>query len=357
MAGDYLTNPVVDLTGLQGSWDFDIKWNERQQLPQAGTDAISIFDALDKQLGLKLELQKVAAPVIVVDSVNRKPTDNSPEVMQILPPSPPAEFEVADIKLSMPDTKPYGRIQRGGRLELRGFTLKMLIGFAWEIDPDAEGMIAGVPKAVDSTRFDILAKAATAVSGHANDVQVDIDVLNLMLRALLIDRFKLATHYEDRPVSAYTLLSVKPRLAKADPTTRTGCKEAPTVAKDPRDSNPTRSRLVTCQNITMSQFAEQLHGFARGYIHNPVVDATGLDGAWDFTLSFSTAGFLQGSGRVGRGGDAGQPSGDAPTASDPSGGLSLFDAVKTQLGLRLEMQKRPMPVLVIDHVEERPTDN
>jgi uncharacterized protein (TIGR03435 family) len=107
----------------------------------------------------------------------------------------------------------------------------------------------------------------------------------------------------------------------------------------------------------MSQFAEQLQGFARGYIHNPVVDATGLDGAWDFTLSFSTAGFLQGSGRVGRGGDAGQPAADAPTASDPSGGLSLFDAVKTQLGLRLEMQKRPMPVLVIDHVEERPTDN
>ncbi len=42
------------------------------------------------------------------------------------------------------------------------------------------------------------------------------------------------------------------------------------------------------------------------------------------------------------------------TASDPSGALSLYDAVNKQLGLKLEQQKRPMPVLVIDHVEEKP---
>jgi uncharacterized protein (TIGR03435 family) len=37
--------------------------------------------------------------------------------------------------------------------------------------------------------------------------------------------------------------------------------------------------------------------------------------------------------------------------------LSLFDAVNKQLGLKLEMRKRPMPVLVIDRIEEKPTDN
>jgi uncharacterized protein (TIGR03435 family) len=42
---------------------------------------------------------------------------------------------------------------------------------------------------------------------------------------------------------------------------------------------------------------------------------------------------------------------------DPNGAISLFDAVNKQLGLKLEMQKRPVPVLVIDHVEEKPTDN
>jgi uncharacterized protein (TIGR03435 family) len=51
------------------------------------------------------------------------------------------------------------------------------------------------------------------------------------------------------------------------------------------------------------------------------------------------------------------PPGGAPAAADPTGGLSLLDAVNKQLGLKLEMHKRPMPVLVIDHVEEKPTDD
>jgi uncharacterized protein (TIGR03435 family) len=46
------------------------------------------------------------------------------------------------------------------------------------------------------------------------------------------------------------------------------------------------------------------------------------------------------------------------TASDPiGGGTSVFDAVEKQLGLKLEAQKRTYPVFVIDHIEEKPTDN
>jgi len=52
-----------------------------------------------------------------------------------------------------------------------------------------------------------------------------------------------------------------------------------------------------------------------------------------------------------------QPAGGVPAASDPTGGLSLFDALNKQLGLKLETHNRTMPVLVIDHVEEKPTDN
>src|SRR5450759_3236522 len=80
MAGGYLTSPAMDSTGLKGSWDFDIKWTARGQLAAAGADGISIFDAVDRQLGLKLELQKVPMPVIVVDRVNQKPTENLPGV-------------------------------------------------------------------------------------------------------------------------------------------------------------------------------------------------------------------------------------------------------------------------------------
>ena len=80
MAGAYLTNPVVDSDRAEGSWDFELKWTARALLSQAGADGITIFDAVDKQLGLKLEPQKVPTPVIVVDSVNQKPTDNPPGV-------------------------------------------------------------------------------------------------------------------------------------------------------------------------------------------------------------------------------------------------------------------------------------
>jgi uncharacterized protein (TIGR03435 family) len=45
------------------------------------------------------------------------------------------------------------------------------------------------------------------------------------------------------------------------------------------------------------------------------------------------------------------------TATDPNGSLSVFEAIEKQLGLKLELQKHPMQVLVIDHVETKPTDN
>jgi uncharacterized protein (TIGR03435 family) len=49
--------------------------------------------------------------------------------------------------------------------------------------------------------------------------------------------------------------------------------------------------------------------------------------------------------------------GDAANSSDPNGALSVFDAVNKQLGLKLEKTKRSYPVLVIDHIEETPTEN
>jgi uncharacterized protein (TIGR03435 family) len=109
--------------------------------------------------------------------------------------------------------------------------------------------------------------------------------------------------------------------------------------------------------MTVAQFAALLPNIAGGYIRTPVLDETGLEGAWDFTLYFSPAGMVNGFGFGGRGGDAGGMPGGGNAASDPTGGMSLFDAVNKQLGLKLEMQKRPMPVLVIDHVEQKPVDN
>jgi uncharacterized protein (TIGR03435 family) len=177
-----------------------------------------------------------------------------------------------------------------------------------------------------------------------------------MLRALLVSRFKLTSHYEDRPVAAYALVADKPKLKTADPANRTTwINGAAPGAKDPRDAAPVLNRLVTCLNYTMTQLSEDLPQMAGGYIHEPVVDATGLDGGYDFTLNFTGINRLGGPGA--RSGEGGGPVGASPAAADPSGGMSLFDAVQKQLGLKLELRKRPMRVLVIDHVDEKPSDD
>jgi uncharacterized protein (TIGR03435 family) len=359
-AGGYLTNPVVDLTGLKGNWDFEFRWSPRNLLATAGADGISIFDAMDKQLGLKLAAQKTPMEVIVVDSVNQKPTDNPPEVTGNLPPPPPAEFEVAVIKPSLPNATPGGRID-GGQVSLQATPLKFLIAWAWNLNPFDKEQMAGAPKWLTTAKWDILAKtsadvaAASTAPGARNVPAIDIDDLRHMVQLLLIERFKMKVHMEDREVNAYTLTAANPKMKKADPANRTGCKEGPGPdGKDPRIANPIVGRLLNCQNMTMAQFAEALPLQAGGYIFSPVKDATGLEGAWDFTLSFSPAGLLN------PGADntaVPRPGGDANAASDPSGAISLFDAVYKQLGLKLEKQKRMSPVLVIDHIDEKPTDN
>ena len=339
--GGLLPNPVVDSTGLKGAWDFDFKYTSRRQLALGAGEAISLIDAVDKQLGLKLELQKMPLPVLVVDGVNQKPADNPPDLAAKLPPPPPAEFEVAEIRPSQPGAQEKENFQNG-RLDLQAITLKDLIKAGWDINSD--DLIAGLPKFSESARFDVVAKASTDPKIAS---QIDDDTLLLMLRALLVDRFKLATHMEERAVSAYTLSAAKPKLQKADPSNRTACADGPGVdGKDPRIANPVLNRLITCHNMTMAQFAEQLPNLVPGYVQTQVLNATGIEGAFDFTMSFSGVNILRNAGQ-GRGG----------AASEPSGALSLADALNKQLGLKLELQKRNTQVLVVDHVEEKPADN
>ena len=353
MAGAYVERPVTDATNLKGAWDFDLKWTPRAQLAQAGSDGISMPDAIEKQLGLKLEARGISQPVITVVSVNQKPTDNPSGVAQNLPAPPPAEFDVADIKLSPPDAgNPIGRLQPGGRLNFQNVVLSGLIRVAWDINDPR--LLAG-PRWLDDTKVTVIARTSSeALGGSADGIQLDIDVIRLMLQTLLKERFRMTTHVEDRPVDAFTLFPDKPKLAKADPSNRASCKNGPALnARDPRSSNPILSRLVTCRNMTMAQLAEELPRIASGYLTMPVTDATGLEGNWDFTLNFAPAGVAQVT--PGRGGDAGVVA--VPLSSDPTGAVSIFDALRKQLGLKLEMRKRPMPVLVIDQMDRKPIDN
>ena len=340
MAGGYFDHPVVDKTGIEGEYDFTLKWTPKGQLglPARDGDAgppggISVFDALDKQLGIKAEKQTQPASVIVVDRVNQKPTDNLPGVTEKLPP-PPTEFEVAAIRPSKPGTNDDFNV-KNGRVDATGVSLRDLITMAYDVEDE---MVTGGEKWLDSDHFDIAAKAAPTAS---------FDALRAMLRTLLEQRFKLAVHKEDQPVPVYALTMPR-KTSKLKETTG----EARSECKMKVDNG---LRTYTCQNTTMAQFAEKLRQVASGYINHPVVDLTGLKGAYDFALSYNGAGRVRA--LTGKPAEGGQPAGAVPAAAEPALAITVFEAVDKQLGLKLAEQKHPMPVIVIDHVDRTPTEN
>jgi uncharacterized protein (TIGR03435 family) len=339
IAGTYIDHAVVDQTGLTGMWDFNITWTARQLLGLAGADAITFSDALSKQLGLQLEPASVPMPVVVVDSVNRVPVGNPPGLTQSVP-DQRVEFEVADIKPSEPGTPERSIFLPGGRIDFRAETLKEFIQLAWNIRGD--DMLVGAPNWLDSDRFSVLAKApaASQAAPVANGPPIDLDALRLMFRALLADRFGLTVHHEERPASVYALVAAKPKLKQADPSNRAGCKQA--MGNAGTGASIVSTFSYTCLNTTMAQFAKQLEQGSMGDLPHPVFDSTGLEGAWDFVLTWTPQVLAKAA---------------AETASDPTGGLSLSEALEKQLGLKLEIEKRPVSVLVIDHIERKPTDN
>ena len=347
----YINGPVLDQTGLKGYWDFDVRFTPYGALARAGADAITVPQFVERDLGLKLEPGKAPRAVTVIDSASR-PSPDAPGAAAAIPAAPKMEFDVAEIKLSPPDMQPMLRCCQGGRIDGAGVTLHQIMQIAWDLTVD--DLVTGTPKWWDDTKYSIVAKSSTSISGNGPNLNADVEDLKAMLRQLVTETFKLKSHYEDRPVNAYTLLADKPKMAKANPANRTAYKEGPATGQaDQR--NQILGRMVTVTNMTMDQFAENLQRIANGYVRVPVENKTGLDGAYDFTLTFSPVGLvLQGRGRGDGPAGGPAPGPGAADANDPSGALSLFDAVNKQLGLKLEQQKRPMKVLVIDAVQEKP---
>ncbi len=335
VASPYLTRPVVDATDLKGGYDFDIEWTYR--IPK-DADGTTIFTAVDKQLGLKLEQKTAPLPVVVVASIADKPTPNAPDIDKVLPPPPPAEFDVAVIKPANPDETYYRQNIQGVSVNIQHASLLTLIYKSFDVEP---GKIENKPKWLDTDLWDINGKASTDASAGppipGRGYDLDPDDVKEMVRSLLADRFKLTTHMDSRPADVYALLASGPKMKKADPTNHPSCQEGPGPdGKDPRIDNPLLNRLVSCQNITMAELAGQLRSLAGGYVPAPVIDATGLEGAYDFTLSFSKKASLGKAAAPSSGDNSG-----TPAASDPSlGGLTLDDALQKQLGLKLEKRSQ-----------------
>jgi len=333
-------NAVVDKTDLKGLWNFDVKWSLGSNGAAAG-DAAAVADAIEKQLGLKLEQQAIPTEVIVVDSADNVPTANAPGVTDRLPIAPqPTAFEVATMKPTDPDyTGVSSNAQPNGRWTVRGQTLVNLIvrAFSASYAQMNADLIAGIPDWARTARFDITAQAPRDAPANAR--------IGPMIRSLLEDRLKLQWHAEERPVSGYVLVATRPKMKKADPASRTHC-----ILSLASAGSPPGALTMTCQNITMAQFADQIHSRVPGPGW-PVLDSTGIEGGWDFALTYVRSVAVNSSVEVG------QSAGAAPVASDPGGGLTIFEALEKQLGLKLESQKRAMTVTVIDHLEQKVAEN
>jgi uncharacterized protein (TIGR03435 family) len=106
----------------------------------------------------------------------------------------------------------------------------------------------------------------------------------------------------------------------------------------------------------MAEFTKQIHQFAGGYFDHPAVDATELKGTYNFTVSWTPKQNIPGGPPAVPKDGAVAAAGPSAVATEPSG-ITVFEAIDRQLGLKVETQKRPMPVVVIDHVNQAPTEN
>jgi uncharacterized protein (TIGR03435 family) len=173
-----------------------------------------------------------------------------------------------------------------------------------------------------------------------------------MMQALLEDRFQLKTHRETREISAY-IMTVAKGGPKLHPTEEGSCNHL-----DPTDLTQSLKVMpggkpwcltpaivrkgpllvFDVRGMTLDVFSKLLHPDGR-----PVIDRTGLTGAFDIHLEWEP--------------DAPNSSTpDAGAASDPSPHASAIMATREQLGLRLDPGKGPREFLVIDHIE-RPSEN
>lgn len=339
----YVDAPVTNETGLAGRWDFSLQWTNQWWLLSKRAEGPTLFEAIEKQMGLKLETRDVPMDAIVVDSVNRTPTANLPGVREKLWPAH-LQFEVATIRPTEPGTVAQGDgFEPGGRINMRAATLATLLRGGWTAR--SHDMVAGVPDWFDQDRFDFIAKMPSAmVAAGPGRAPVDVTALRLMWQALLHDRFGMVWHYEDRPADVLAIVAHKPKLEKADPQARSACRRK-TV-----NTGGAPAYAWTCRNITMDEFARKIDQQMVGFdLSHPVVDATGIEGSWDFTVTWTPPRLMASAAPANNGGQA--------MAPDPTGTMTFEEALDKELGLKMEVQKRVIPVLVIDHVNRKPTDN
>ena len=219
-----------------------------------------------------------------------------------------------------------------------GVTLNLLLRMAYDMQ-DRE--ILSAPEWVSSDRYDIKSKiddadieAFSKLKGEQSQT-----VRQQMLQSLLADRFKLAVHHETREWPIYTLVVAK-NGSKLQET-------KPDDSKGGGSFSVSRDKM-TGHGVSVSSIVRLLSQ----QLGRHIIDKTGLTSKYDFTLTWTPE---ESDGHMLSAASAGNTGAAAPPVPD-SNGPSIFTALQEQLGLKLESQKGPVDVLVIDHVEKPTAD-
>jgi uncharacterized protein (TIGR03435 family) len=241
-------------------------------------------------------------------------------------------FDVTSVKPSQPGSPGIGiqPMSSGQGYRVGGVPVRLMIKLMYKI---TDSQIVGGPKWMDTDQWDIEAKAE-----HAST----LDQLHEMFQSMLADRFQLKFHKEKREIPAY-VLSVDKSGSKLKQNNSPDTFEIPIRGAGPAMVGPGGITLkVLGVRAPMAYFTWWL---SQQLSDVPVVDQTGLDRFYDFTLEFQRElppGFAE------RAGAAPAPGG----ADGIPAGAPLDVALRQQLGLKLEKRKAKADVFVIDRLEK-----
>jgi uncharacterized protein (TIGR03435 family) len=236
------------------------------------------------------------------------------------------KFEVASIKPSAPGgpggmarPDPGGLRYRGTNLPLRLY----MVG-CYRLRSD---QILNAPGWLDSENYDILAEAPK---------QSTVEEMYLMMRNLLIERCHLKFHLENREMPIYAL-SVERTGAKLQRHDAANGGEPWIEQAMEAPFHPKWTATAASMDIFTGRLSRVMD--------RPVVDMTNLAGDYDFTLTFTA-----------------EPPPNLPPNALINGqpidlsGPTIFQALRQQLGLRLDPRKGPAPVMIIEHID-KPSSN
>jgi uncharacterized protein (TIGR03435 family) len=268
---------------------------------------------LSNNVAYVLMLRSLVTGVLTVSAFGQIPMSGSSDGSTVTP-----RFQVATIKPASSEESRTTQI-RGNRFATTDTSVVDLLKYAYGLH---EQEISGGPKWLKTQNFDIVGDPETQTRPSSGDFKK-------MVQNLLTDRFHLKAHHEMRELSVLEIV-----LAKSGPKLNKSTRPPngiPTFGYSPGE--------LTVANATIADLATFLQRFVTD---RPVFDQTGITGKYDVTLRWTP--------------DELQAEGSRQGGRNADSLPGLYTAIQEQLGLKLQEEKRPIQVFVVDHVDT-PSEN